>query len=288
MRKRKLGDRYDGYKIKSDDFESSIAPQINKERCESQLFFDTEIDLTKVNSLIRQKRNQGIEMHLLDYILAATIRVISQYPKINRFVAGRRLYARNTICLALVIKKALNFAAHRTFVKLNFKPEATLNDVNTIFHDMITQNKGFETENEMDRFVKLLNHLPRLLYSAVINFMSWLDFHGKMPKFIERLCPFHSSVIITNMGSVGAGPIYHNICNWGTNSIFVAVGTKKKRDEIDNHGKSIEKKIIKLRITVDHRIADSSYISESINYFSDLFKNPELLEIPPKMLVEDI
>ena len=286
MRKRRFGDRYDGYKIKNDS-STAIAPHILKDRCDSQTFFDTEFDLAKVNLLIRQKRAQGIEISLLDFILAAIVRTISQYPKINRFVAGRRLYARNTICLALVIKKALNFAAHRTFVKLNFKPESTLNDINSILHDMVNKNKGFETENEMDWFIKKLNHLPRILYSALVNLLSWLDFHGMMPKFIEKICPFHSSVIITNMGSVGADPIYHNICNWGTNSIFIAIGAKRKQHSINDNDDFREKRTIRLRITADGRIADKTYLSESIKYLANVFLNPELLEVPPKQVIED-
>ncbi len=287
MRKKRLCDRYDGYLIKKDGALSTIAPVLIKDRCESQTFFDTEFDLTKVNSLIQNKRAEGIKISLLDFIVTAIVRTISQYPKINRFVAGRRLYARNTICLALVIKKALNFAAHRTFVKLYFKPESTLNDINSILHEMIANNKGFETENEMDKFIKRLNHLPRILYSIVINSLSWLDHYGMMPKFVERICPFHSSIIVTNMGSVGAEPIYHNICNWGTNSIFIAVGVKKKQHSIDNMIDSLENKIIKLRITIDSRIADKKYLSESINFLTNVFLNPEQLEIPPKQIIEE-
>lgn len=287
MRKKKFGDRYDGRRIRKGDPTNIIMPYLMKDRCDAQVFFDTEIDLTKVEAKIAEKRKEGLDIGILDYMLAAIARTLSQYPRINRFIAGRRLFARDDIRISMVVKKKLSLDTEETAIKFKFDPMSTINTVNTQVRDLIAQNKGKEAENNMDSVMGVLNKLPRPLFSFTINFLTWLDFHGHLPKFIHEVSPFHTSVFLTNMGSIGADPIYHHIYNWGTTSLFIAMGTKKKYRAIDRDGKIVEKKVMKLRFVADERIADGYYLSKSLKYFSDLFVMPEKLENPPEKVVED-
>ena len=262
-------------------------PYLMKERCDAQVFFDTEIDLTKIEQVVQEKRKQGIDIGLLDYMIAAMVRTLSQYPRINRFIAGRRLFARDEIRISMVIKKKLSLDTEETAVKFKFEPTATLQDINKAIRDLIAENKGKEATNDMDKVMGVLNKLPRPLFSFAINFLTWLDFHGRLPKLIHEVSPFHTSVFLTNMGSIGADPIYHHIYNWGTTSLFIAMGNKKKYRAIDKDGKVVEKRIMKLRLVADERIADGYYLSKSLKYFTGLFLTPEKLETPPEEVIED-
>ncbi len=287
MRKRRWGDRYDGYRVRKGDPTNVIIPFLMKERNDAQVFFDVELDLTKVEELIRQKRKEGMDIGILDYMLSALVRTFSQYPRANRFVAGRRLYARNELLISMAVKKKLDIETPETIVKFKFNPEDTIYDVSSNIRAVIAENKGTDTSNNMDGFLRIVNHLPRFLYSAAANFVTWLDFHGKMPKFINRISPFHTSLFLTNMGSVGADPIYHHIYNWGTTSVFIAMGRKKKECITNSDGTVTEKRIMKLRFTADERIGDGFYLSAFVKYLKYLFLNPELLESPPEQVFED-
>ena len=285
--KKRWGDRYDGRRIRKGDPTNIIMPYLMKERSDAQVFFDSEIDLTNVDKIIQEKRKQGLDIGILDYMLTAIVRTLSQFPRINRFIAGRRLYARDEIRISMVVKKELSVNAEETAVKFNFKPDSTIYDINSTLRNLISENKGKESSNDMDGFIGILNHLPRPLFSITINFLTWLDFHGKLPKFIHELSPFHTSVFLTNMGSIGAEPIYHHIYSWGTTSLFIAMGTKKMVRVINKDGKIKEKKVMKLRLVADERIADGYYLSKSLKYFTGLFLTPEKLETPPEQVVED-
>ena len=287
MRKRRFGDRYDGYKVKNCDPTNAILPFLKKERCDAYVFFDAKISLKNVENLIKERKSQGNNITLLDYIITAMVRTISQYPQINRFVSGKRIYARNGIYITLVVKKVFDLNSNRTLVKTCFKPESTVYDIHNVIHEIIENNKGTSTENEMDRFIKALVRLPKPLCSAIMSLLFWLDNHGLLPKYINRICPFHSSIIVTHMGSIGADPIYHQIGNWGTNSLFVALGVKRKNAVFDSNGNIKEKKVLKIRCVADERITDGYYLSKSLKYFSGLFLNPELLEKEPKQVFED-
>ena len=115
-----------------------------------------------------------------------------------------------------------------------------------------------------------------------------MDFYGIMPKFIHKLSPFHTSVFITNMGSIGSEPIYHHIYNFGTTSIFIAMGTKKTQRVINREGKIVQRKVMRLRFVADERIGDGYYLSSALKYFNGIFLHPEVLhEKPEKVLIDD-
>ena len=287
MRKRRFGDRYDGYRVRKGDPTNVIIPFLMKERSDSLVYFDCELDLSRVEELIRQKRKEGMDIGVLDYAMTALVRCMSQYPRANRFIAGRRLFARNELLISMAVKKKIDNETPETIVKFKFNPEDTVNDVCKKIRATIAENKGVETSNSLDGLLKVVNHLPRFVYSAAVNFVTWLDFHGKMPKAINRVSPFHTSIFLTNMGSIGEEAIYHHIYNWGTTSVFFAMGRKKKINVLNSDGTITEKKIMKTRFTADERIADGLYLASFLKYMRHLFLNPELLESAPEKIIED-
>ena len=287
MSKKKFGDRYDGRRIRHGDPFNVIVPFIMKERNDSQVLFDTEVDVSKIDALIQEKRKNGEDIGFLDYLIAIIVRTISQYPRMNRFVAGRRIYARDDIRISMVVKKKLNVDTDETSIKFKFNPTDTVQDVNRNIREKISENKKEGINNNVDKIVGLLNKLPRCLFSATIELLKAMDFDGVMPKAIHELSPFHTSVFVTNVGSLGIDSIYHHIYNFGTTSIFIALGNRRKQRVIDKDGKITERKVMKLRFVADERIADGYYLSVTLKYLTSLFNKPELLDVPPEKVFYD-
>lgn len=286
--KRKFGDRYDGRRIRHSDPTNVIIPFLMKERNDAQVLFDTDINVSKVDEIIHERRSNGDDISFLDYFFTALIRTFAKYPRLNRFVAGRRLYARNDLTISIVIKKEMSIDSESTPVKLTFDPSSTVDEVAQKLRSVIEASKGAnEIKNDTDKFMSIVNKLPRWLFSAVIELIKILDFDGMMPKFIHKLSPFHTSIFVTNMGSVGSDPIYHHIYNFGTTSIFVAMGNRKTVHVIKKDGKVEHQKMMKLRFVADERIGDGFYLSKALKYFSGLFLHPEVLMEKPDEVLED-
>ncbi len=286
--KKRLGDRYDGRRVRHSDPTNVIIPFIMKTRNDAQVEFDAEIDISNVENRIRERRKNGESISFLDYFFTALIRTVAEYPRLNRFIAGRRLYSRDDLALSIVVKKEMNIETEATPVKMIFEKDSSVDDVAELLQKTIIANKGGTgIKNDTDKFMNIINRLPRFLFSFVIDFLTFLDFYGHMPKFIHRLSPFHTSMFVTNMGSIGSGPIYHHVYNWGTTSIFIAMGTKKKLRVIDSDGKIVEKKVMKLRFVADERIGDGFYLSKALKYFTGLFLHPEILEQKAERVLED-
>ena len=90
--------------------------------------------------------------------------------------------------------------------------------------------------------------------------------------------PGYSSVMVSNLGSIGMRAGYHHLSNWGTNSIFVVMGKIKKRPFFDEDGNVSMKISVDLGLTVDERIADGYYYSKSVKLLKYLLEHPEELE----------
>ena len=285
--KKRFGDRYDGRRVRHSDPTNMIIPFIMRERNDAEVFFDAEVNMSRIDELIREKRKNGEEARTLDYIIAIIVRTISQYPRMNRFIAGRRCFARDNILISMVIKRELNTHTPETAVKFEFDPKSTVSDISKKIDETIEKTKQKDDVKSTDKLMKTLNVLPRCLFSFAIWFMRFTDFYGVLPKAVHNASPFHTSVFITNMGSIGAEPIYHHIYNFGSTSLFIAMGNKRKQRVIGKDGKIQERKVMKLRFVADERIADGYYLAVALKYFSNLFEHPELLEAPPENVVED-
>jgi len=123
--------------------------------------------------------------------------------------------------------------------------------------------------------------LPDLSMRIVVWMLLWLDKVGLMPKFIEKASPWHCSVFLTNIGSIGVESIYHHLYEFGTCSMFVAMGKKSRRHNLNKHGELVASKTILLKFVLDERICDGFYYASSMRILSKILSNPELLLLPP-------
>jgi len=282
VRKRRLKDRYDGRLIRSLDPFYKIIPYIMPTRLSAQVFFEEALDADVIERYIREKRAAGYKnFGFLHVLIAAMVRVLSQHPKLNRFIAGQKIYARNEVLISFVIKKKVNEHSSETTVKLSFNPEDTVFDVFEKVSYEILNNKDEKVKNSVDHLTRLFMLCPGFIVKLAINLLKALDNLGLMPKALNRLSPLHTSVFVTNVASLGIQPIYHHLYEVGTASIFIAFGTKQK------HGDS-EGKYIPLKIVADERIADGYAFASAFKMFKSIFKHPERLDKKPERIVPDI
>lgn len=287
--KRRFGDRYDGRLLRTIDPFNKIVPYIMKTRTDSQTFFDDKFEINSAEAYLKAKRSEGIKnIGVLHIIIAALVRTISQKPGINRFIAGQKIYARNEILISLAIKKQLTEDSLETTVKFSFAPTDTLNDVVKKINEAIEENKKEDTKNDADKTAKLVMMCPGFLVKFIVWFLQTLDYYGHMPKIINNVSPFHTSIFVTDLGSLGIQPVYHHIYEFGTTSAFVAFGTKQKEKVINKDDSITEKRFVNIKVVTDERIIDGHYFANAFKLFKRLVQHPERLELPPKEVIEDI
>ena len=286
-RKRKLGDRRDGRKLRTLDGLHVATPFVMKDRNDACNQFAEEVNIAKADEFVRQQLMAGNEgFSLLHVILAAYVRAISQYPYLNRFVSGQRIFARHKIEVLMVVKKAMSMEAPETSINVIFDPRDTVFDVYERFNEQVI--KATTTKNETDGIAGAFSKLPRFLFRWAVSVIKALDYVGLCPKALTENLPFWGSMIITSMGSLGIKPIYHHLYNLDNLPVFISYGTKRKVYELDRNGNITTKKVIDLKVVTDERTCDGFQYATAFKAFKKYMENPDILLTPPEKVVEDI
>jgi len=92
--------------------------------------------------------------------------------------------------------------------------------------------------------------------------------------------------VLSNLGSLKLHSGYHHLTNWGTTSVFCAIGEAKKRPFFDEDGTVHMLESVDIGLTIDERLADGYYYSKTIRLLKKLLENPELLDKPLNEEVE--
>ena len=281
-----FGHRSDGRKLKTVPPFFRVIPCVMLERDDAQVYFKRDIKLKELDEYIDRKAKEGIKLSYMNIIYAAIVRIIAERPYLNRFAMNGSLYARNQIFVSLAIKKSFADEGQETTIKLPFTGTENIFEIKEKLDKAIEQNKDYSTSNNTDALAKAFSIVPNGLIRAAFKFIKFLDKHGAVPKAIISASPFHTSVFLTNVGSLGIDSIYHHLYNFGTTSLFFAMG-KKKKSYIYDDDEMHEEKCITIAFVGDERICDGYYYATSFKQLSKYLKKPELLE-QPGVVKEDI
>ncbi|MGN0172993.1 MAG: hypothetical protein ACI39F_00990 [Acutalibacteraceae bacterium] len=276
--------RADGKKLKKLDAMYKATPRFMPHRYDSMNMITIDIPLEPMREYVNKRRKTASPVSHLAIIIAAYIRVISQFPELNRFVVNKKFYARNEITVSMVVLK--KGSSHGEMNKMYFEPDDTIDDVVYKLNKYIEENSDENGEgNKTDKALDILCKVPGL-FAAGIPFLKWCDKHGLLPKKVIDASPFHASLLITNLSSIRTNHIYHHIYEFGTTGIGMAMGnyrfkTEVKGDEV-NHIKTLP-----LGIVMDERVASGSFFATAFRQFEKFCKSPELLEIKPTEILAD-
>ena len=305
-KKKRRGDRRDATLIRNVDALHLIMPYLYPNRADNEAFISERIDMAPINEYIAKKNaeleasieamgdiersglpaarlsdGQGRqEPYKFFYILlSAIVKTVTLRPKMNRFIKGGRMYQRDTLSLAFVVKKQFDDNAEEALAFIEFDENTTLNDVRIKLGEEIHACRGERGDNSTDQ-MEFVGKLPNFLLRFAMWIFRKLDYYGRVPYDLIKTDPNHASVFITNLGSIGLKSGYHHLSNWGTNSIFVIIGEKKLTPSYDKDGNVTMKETVDIGLTLDERIADGYYYSRTVKLLKYLLANPELLETP--------
>ena len=279
----------EGRRIKGKVPMDHISPFIMSSRTGAANSFHATADISKCEELIREKRAEGMSgLGMMHLFIATYVRVISQLPGINRYIRGQRIFARNGIQVCMVIKKELKLNAPETVIKIFPSPDDTLDDIYNSLAKEIATNKQEGDNNSMDFFARLLVKMPRLFLKSTVGVLKTLDYFGLLPRALINLSPFHGSMFITNLGSLGIPPVVHHLYSFGNLPMFIAMGAKRTEYVLNSKGEVEKRRVIDFTFTCDDRICDGHYYASAFKLFKKTLENPYQLFEQPKAVIEDI
>ena len=288
-RKRRWGDRPDGRLLRTLDPLNRLMPYIMNTRSGSTNYFHAELDIRAAERYIRQKRVDGLKgFGILHFFIAAYVRVLSQRPGINRFIAGQKTYARHNIEVNFTMKKELTLSGQETVVKIICQPTDTAADIFRHVTAAIQEARQVGDSNDVDDTARILGKLPGFVMKFLVWVLKKMDYFGIMPRSIREISPFHGSLFITDLGSINLPPVDHHLYEFGNIPLFISIGPKQKETILDKHGQPFERRFLAFTLSLDERIADGFYFSGIFRMLKELFANPERLEYSPEQVAEDV
>lgn len=281
--KLKRGDRFDGIWLRDEapalaQFMAWIMPN----RTDNEAHIEAEFDARPLDAYLA-KKNEGLTEDKYSYLhifLAACVKCFVLRPKMNRFIAGNRVYQRRELSVSFVVKKRFADGASEGLAFKRYTPADTVDTLHASILEEIHQCRREDVVDNSTNAMEKVIKLPRFLLWIVANVLMALDRRGRVPYDLIKADPNYSSVFVTNLGSIGMDSGYHHLNNWGTNSFFAVIGKKKLSPEWKEDGSYELRPVIPVGFTLDERIADGYYYAGSIRLLKKLLENPELLELP--------
>lgn len=287
--KRRFGDRKEGRLLRSLPAFAKFVPFIMPTRNDACNQYEESFEVSDVDRRLRKLRVDGYKgIGILHFIIAAYIRGVSMLPGMNRFVVGRRIYARDNIEVVMTVKRSLAIDATKTTIKVVFEPTDTIFDVYRKMNEKIDEIKTVEGNNNTEDVAEAMCKAPRFLLRFALTILRIMDYFGWLPQSLLDASPFHGSMIITDLGSLRIGPIYHHIYNFGTLPVFISFGAKRHAYELDRHGNMVDRKYVDCKFVMDERTVDGHYYAQFLQAFRYICQHPEIVETPPSKVVEDV
>jgi len=281
--KKRRGDRFDATWVRDCDPLHGFMPYLYPHRADNEAFIQESIDLTALNAFL-EKKNEGLDKArrytIFHCVACALVKTVTLRPKMNYFIQGSRLYKRDHLSVAFVVKKYFGDEAHEGLAFKKFGPETTIDSFHEMIMEEIFQCRREDKVDNSTAGMAFFMKLPRFILRPVVFLLRRLDYFGKVPYDLIKTDPNYASIFLTNLGSIGLKAGYHHLSNWGTNSLFVVVGRKHMEPVFNADGTYEMREMLPLGITLDERIADGYYYSKTVKLFKYIMEHPELLDRP--------
>ncbi|MBQ1438222.1 MAG: 2-oxo acid dehydrogenase subunit E2 [Solobacterium sp.] len=283
-----MGDRFDATYLKDVDSMHFIMPFMYPDRCDNQAFFTFKIDLTNLNAYLAKKNadNPEYKYNMFQCVVTAALKTIFLRSKLSIFIHNRKMYRRNEVSAAFTVKQEFADNGGEVLAFLHAKPEWTIDDVHNEIHRQLLKLKKKGYTDESTSIMDKLNKAPKWITRPLIGGICRLEKKGLIPPALVETDPYHSSIVLANLGSIGLPNGYHHLTNWGTTSMFLLIGTIGRLPFYENDTVTFRDGV-EIGFTVDERIADGFYFARSIKMLQLFLEQPELLERPMNEKLSD-
>jgi hypothetical protein len=274
-----LFSRPDGKLIPNQSLVRRMLPYLMPGRNESIVYYEEAMDVTQALSFIERwnaEHGPEVKITIFHVLLAAVARAITARPGLDRFVAGGRIYQRNKTEISFAVKKEFKDEAPISTVKLEVMHGEPFADLVARARRLVSW--GREDDNKpVDKELKTLFILPGFLLALAVKLARFLDGLNLLPGFMMKNDPMFASIFLGNLGSFGISNAFHHLYEYGTVSLFGAIGEMRKMVFVGPNDQPVVRWGVSVRWSFDERIGDGHYAVASLAIAREVVEHPELL-----------
>ena len=257
-----------------------ICIDLKPDRCDSDVYINQKMDVTRLVEYMDKRKKDGDDITYFHAFVTAIGKVFYNRNKLNRFVSNRHIYEHNDVVVSFVAKVSFDDKSEEMMIMVPIEPNDNIDTISkkiSGYVDKVRNSKSVEKEGANDA-IDIVGKLPNGIRIPLVGILKWCDKKGILPKSLVKDNLYYSSFILSNLGSIKCGAIYHNLTCFGTCSSLATIGEIKNEDIHNDDGTEEIRKICEFGINLDERIADGYYFAKSVRLLQYIFDNPELLE----------
>lgn len=275
---RRFKDRKDAKRIDNISGMAQISIDLKPNRSVSDVYINQKMDVSKLMDYINEKKKNNNDLTFFHAIVAAVGKTFYNRPKMNWFVANRHIYEHNDVIISFVAKVSFDDHSEEMMLLIPIDKNDNIDTISKKIKDKVYKLRNKKEKKEgANSAIDTLGKLPNIIRVPIVGILKWCDKKGILPSSLIQDNIYYSSIILSNLGSIHCGAIFHNINDFGACSSLATIGEIKDEIVIEN-GKQKIKKLCEFGINLDERIADGYYFAKSIKMLQYIFDNPELLE----------
>ena len=193
-------------------------------------------------------------------------------------MVGKRLYAHKGISISyMVLRETSDGRLDEAAIKLHLEPTDTIFDVARKLNEQIRIARKPQNKNGTVDFARRFLKIPIIPW-LLVSFIKLLDRFGLMPGKIIEVSPFHCSLFVTNMMSINLPSIYHHLYNFGTCSLFLALGRPERQVIANKEGKAVRQLMVPVGAVTDERVCGGASYAVAMRTLLKYMLDPTALE----------
>lgn len=285
-----MSKKYGGaHRVKNVPGLSQISIDLKPHRSVSDVFINQKMDLTELVKYIDKKKKAGENVTFFQAFLTAIGKTVYNRPKLNYFVADRHLWEHEKIVISFIAKVSFDDHAEEMMVMIPIEKDDTIYTISKKVQQKVdsfrNKKSNHFSKEGANSAIDILGKLPNIIRVPLIGALKWMDKKGLLPSSLAKDNLYYSTMIVSNLGSIGCGAIFHNINDFGNSSSLLTMGEIKDEEIITGKTREV-RKICEWGMNFDERIADGYYFAKSAKVLQYLLSHPELLEEPASKTVE--
>ena len=285
-RKKKFGDRRDARKIKMPAMMRLLTYLTSRESAD--VFINRKVDVTNLVNYMQEKKKENSDLTYFHAFSIAIAKVIYNRPKLNRYIINHKCFERNDVILTFTAKVDYSDNAKEVMALIKVDEKDNIFTISQKIKKKVDSFRKDKKQNSSDDSLDFLNKFPNWMLKFIIApIAKFMDRHDLLPNSLNNDLIYNSTVILSNLGSIKCGAIYHHLTNFGTNGILITIGNIHKEPVVMDNGKIEVRDIVEFGINLDERIADGVYFSKAVNLLDYILRNPKTLEDDANERIEE-
>jgi hypothetical protein len=273
--------RPDGELVRDLPPTKGIVPYLMRGRNESAVYFEQQVAMRHADAYIREFNvaHPDAQITIQHMLMWSIAQILEQFPTMNRFVVGGRLYQRKDIWFTYSAKQSLKGKSPLIVIKRRFDPAEPFVDMVRDMQEQLRADRYSGRIGPSDHEAALILKFPGIVRRIILAVGRWGDAFGLLPGSMIEHDPLYGSVFFANLASIGMDACYHHLYEYGSIGIFGVIGRPVPDPGSPTSGPD-RRRTMTLRWTFDERCEDGLVAGYALKRCKQILEDPRAMGFP--------